>query len=240
MTAPLIGITTYRTHNRYGHPQICLSEAYITSLAQACALPVLVPLGLSELDLEALVSRLDGVLFSGGGDVEPERYGSQPHHLVDNIDLDRDRVELHLLQKTLAAGQPFLGICRGLQVINVALGGTLYEDILNQKPGSLRHSTPDELPRYHLAHPVRIEPNSLLLKILSHTEVQVNSQHHQGIRRLASDLKPTAFAPDGIIEAFELPTARYGLAVQWHPEWLQEYPPMQALFRSFVEACSQN
>ena len=239
MTAPLIGVTTYRTQNRYGYPQICLSEAYVSSLAQAGALPVLVPLGLSEPALDDLVSRLDGLLFSGGGDVEPERYGSQPHPLVDNVDLDRDRVELHLLLKTLAAGLPFLGICRGLQVINIGLGGSLYEDILDQKPGSLRHATTDELPRYHLAHSVRIETNSQLLKILSLTEVQVNSQHHQGIRQLASCLKPTAYSPDGIIEAFELPTVRYGLAVQWHPEWLQKHPPMQALFRSFVEACSQ-
>jgi putative glutamine amidotransferase len=239
MTAPLIGITSYRTYNRYGHPQICLSEAYVSSLAHAGALPVLVPLGLSEPALEALVFRLDGMLFSGGGDVDPERYGSQPHPLVDNVDLDRDRVELYLLQKILAAGQPFLGICRGLQVINVGLGGSLYEDILDQRPGSLHHSTSDELPRYHLAHPVRIEANSQLIQILSHNEVQVNSQHHQGIRQLASGLKPSAYAPDGIIEAFEYPTVRYGLAVQWHPEWLQEHLPMQALFRSFVEACSQ-
>jgi putative glutamine amidotransferase len=158
---------------------------------------------------------------------------------VDNVDLDRDRVELHLLRKTVAAGQPFLGICRGLQVINVGLGGTLYEDILDQKPGSLHHSTSDELPRNHLAHNVRVEPNSQLSKILADPEVQVNSSHHQGIRQLASDLIPTAYAPDGIIEAFELPGARYALAVQWHPEWLQEHLPMQALFRSFVEACSR-
>jgi putative glutamine amidotransferase len=239
MTAPLIGITTYRTHNRYQYPQICLSEAYISSLAQAGALPVLVPLGLSESALDELVARLDGVLFSGGGDVEPERYGSQPHPLVDNVDLDRDRVELHLLQKVLAARQPFLGICRGLQLINIGLGGTLYEDILDQKPGSLHHSTPDELPRNHLSHTVRVESNSQLSKILAHPEVQVNSLHHQGVRRLAGDLLPTAYAPDGIIEAFELPGVRYGLAVQWHPEWLQEHLSMQALFRSFVEACSR-
>ena len=239
MPAPLIGITTYRTFNRYGYPQICLSEAYIASLAQAGALPVLVPLGLSETALDELVSRLDGVLFSGGGDVEPVRYGSQPHHLVDNVDLDRDRVELRLLQKTVSAGQPFLGICRGLQLINVGLGGTLYEDILDQKPGSLHHATSDDLPRNHLAHPVKLEADSKLSKILAFPELQVNSLHHQGIRSLASGLKPTAYSPDGIIEAFELPNYRYGLAVQWHPEWLQEHPPMQALFRSFVEASSQ-
>jgi len=239
MTAPLIGVTPYRTHNRYGHPQICLSEAYISSLLQAGGLPLTLPLGMDEPDIDALFARLDGVLFSGGGDVAPERYGSQPHPLVDNVDLDRDRVELYLFQQTLAAGKPFLGICRGLQVINIAMGGTLYEDILDQKPGSLQHSTPDDRPRYHLAHSVRVEADSQLARILGGTEVQVNSQHHQGIRSLAERLRPIAYAADGVIEAFELPSARYGLAVQWHPEWLQEHAPMQALFRSFVEACRQ-
>ncbi len=237
MTLPLIGITPYRTHNRYGHPQICLSEAYVSSLAHAGALPVVLPLGLDEAAIDGLFSRLDGILFSGGGDVEPERYGSQPHPLVGNVDADRDRVELYMIKKAVADGKPFMGICRGLQVINIALGGSLYEDILDQKPGSLQHSTPDDLPRFHLAHPVQVEASSQLAKILAHTEVQVNSNHHQGIRSLAEGLKPTACAPDGVIEAFELPGAHYGLAVQWHPEWLQEHLPMQALFRSFVLAC---
>jgi len=144
---------------------------------------------------------------------------------------------LYMIKKAVADGKPFMGICRGLQVINIALGGSLYEDILDQKPGSLQHSSPDDLPRYHLAHPVQVEADSQLAKILAHTEVQVNSNHHQGIRSLAEGLKPTACASDGIIEAFELPGAHYGLAVQWHPEWLQEHLPMQALFRSFVLAC---
>ena len=240
MKPPLIGITPYRTYNRYGHPQICLSEAYVSSLAHAGALPVMLPLGMDEPALEELLDRLDGVLFSGGGDVEPERYGSQPHPLVGNVDADRDRVELFIIHKAVAIGKPFMGICRGLQVINIALGGSLYEDILDQKPGSLQHSTPDDQPRYHLAHPVKVEGDSQLAKILAHSEVQVNSQHHQGIRLLAEGLKPTAYAPDGIIEAFELPETRYGLAVQWHPEWLQEHLPMQTLFRSFVQACNRN
>jgi putative glutamine amidotransferase len=237
MTAPLIGVTPYRTCNRYGHPQLCLSEAYVTSLAQAGAVPLTLPLGLAEPALDSLLARLDGVLFSGGGDVAPDRYGSQPHPLVDNVDIDRDQVELYLLQRLLALGKPFLGICRGLQLINVGLGGTLYEDILEQKPGSLQHSTSDDLPRYHLAHQVRVEPDSQLARILGEDQVQVNSQHHQGVRCLAENLKPTAYAPDGILEAFELPSVRYGLAVQWHPEWLQDHLPMRALFNSFVEAC---
>ncbi len=238
MTAPLIGVTTYRTFNRYDNPQLCLSEAYVSSLANAGALPVLIPLGLSETTLDAMAARLDGILFSGGGDVEPERYGSQPHPLVDNVDPDRDRVELHLFEKALAAGQPFFGICRGFQLINIALGGTIYEDIRDQKPGSLQHSTPDTLPRNYLAHRVKLEAGSRLAGILAHDEVAVTSNHHQGVRRLAEKLKPSAYAPDGILEGFELPGYCYGLAVQWHPEWLQEHEHGRALFRSFVEACS--
>ena len=236
MTAPLIGITTYRNPNRLGYPQNCISEAYVSSLEAAGALPAMIPLGLSESTLDGMLERLDGVLFSGGGDLQPERYGSQPHPLVHNVDLDRDRVELKLFEETIRRGLPFLGICRGLQLINVALGGSLYEDLLDQHPGALRHQAPDEWPRDQLAHTVQLEIDSRLSAILGGTELQVNSQHHQGIRRLAGGLRATAYAPDGIVEAFELPGYPYGLAVQWHPEWLQAHAPMRALFRSFAQA----
>lgn len=239
MPAPLIGITTYRTKNRYGYPQICVNEAYITSLTNSGAVPTLIPLGLSEENMRSLLDRLDGVLFSGGGDIQPERYGSQPHPLVDNVDPDRDRVELFIFDQVVQRQKPFLGICRGLQLINVALGGTLYEDISDQRPDSLSHQNPDTLPRDTLSHPVSVLEDSLLHQILDQRDPPVNSLHHQGIRRLASPLKPTAYAPDGIIEAFEIPDYPFGLAVQWHPEWLQEHAAMQRLFRSFVQAAGQ-
>lgn len=236
MSAPLIGITTYRTRNRFGLPQICLNEAYISSLTEAGAVPVLVPLGLSQGNIDALIGRLDGLLFSGGGDVHPDSYGSQDHPLVENVDVDRDRVEIQLLQRTIEAKLPFLGICRGLQVINVGLGGGLYEDLLDQRPGSLRHQSSEGLKRDRLAHLVKIDEDSRLCEILGQGEVNVNSSHHQGIRTLAAGLKATAFATDGLIEAFELSGYPFGLAVQWHPEWLQAHAPMRALFRSFVQA----
>jgi putative glutamine amidotransferase len=236
----LIGITSSRTSKLYGFPTFTLTEAYVDAIMQAGAAPVLIPLGLPEEALERLTARLDGILFSGGGDVHPARYGGEPHPMVDFVDEDRDRVELWLVRHALAQRMPVLGICRGLQVINVAMGGTLYEHIADQHPNPIRHDYFDGLPRDHLAHPVQIEEGSRLAQILEQPMQQVNSLHHQGIRRLANGLHPTAYAPDGLIEGFELPDYPYALAVQWHPEWLQAYEPMRRLFGTFVEASTRN
>jgi len=238
MITPLIGLTTFRQIDPYGQPQLAIKEAYVRSLSAAGAAPLFIPLGLTEAALDRILSGLDGVLFTGGGDIHPEHYGSQMHPLVDEIDLDRDRVEIHLVKRVIENGMPFLGICRGLQMINVTLGGTLYEDILDQRPGSLRHQYYPDWPRDYLAHDVRIETNSRLHKIVGHGEAPVNSLHHQGIRQLAPSVRPTAYAPDGVIEAIELSSHPYGLAVQWHPEWLPAHPSMQAIFRDFVAAAS--
>lgn len=239
MSSPLIGLTTYRHLNNQGLPLHSITEAYVRAVSNAGGLPVLIPLGLPEETLDKLFQRLDGILFSGGGDVQPERYGSQPHPLVDDVDNDRDRVEIHLLQRTVQQGLPFIGICRGLQVINVALGGTLYEDILEQRPDSLKHRFYPDWPRTYLAHTIQLEKDSRLSQVLGASSVQVNSLHHQGIRELAAPLQAAAYAPDGLIEAFELAQYPFGMAVQWHPEWLQEHPPMQSLFREFVRAADE-
>jgi len=236
LSQPVIGVTTYRNQNPLGFSQCSLAEAYIQALASAGAIPVLIPLGLTQSALDAIVTRLDGILFSGGGDVEPERYGSLPHIKVDGVDTDRDWIELHLLKNVINNNMPFLGICRGLQVINVALGGSLYEDLFDQRPNTIRHQFVTGMPRDFLAHTVQIEPESRLASILQLSETKVNSLHHQGIHRVAPGLKITATAPDGVVEGIELPNYPFGLAVQWHPEWLQTNPAMQALFRAFVNA----
>ena len=234
MSLPIIGVITYRNQNPLGFTQFSASEAYTSSLVNAGAIPLLIPLGQPQSNLEALLPHLDGVLFTGGGDIAPERYGGAPNSLVSDVDPDRDRLEIELVPQVIETGKPFLGICRGFQVINVALGGSLYEDIKAQRPDSLEHQWSPTHPREHLAHSVRIETGSRLEDILKADEVQVNSLHHQGIRRLARNLLPTAYAPDGVIEAFELPSYPYGLAVQWHPENLQAHQSMRDLFRSFV------
>lgn len=238
MSAPLIGITSARVRSPYGFPLIQVTEAYVQALTQAGAIPVLIPLGLPESTLASLLPRLDGVLFSGGGDIAPERYGHEAHSLVDGVDRDRDQVEIQLLQETLRAGRPFLGICRGIQLINIGLGGTLYEDILDQRPQALQHQYYPNWPRNYLAHPIHVDEASRLGKILGAKETQVNSLHHQGIEHLAVGVQVTATAPDGVIEAFELPDYPFGIAVQWHPEWLREDPAMRNLFREFVLAAN--
>ena len=239
MKKPIIGLTSSRTNRSAENSLISVPEAYITALLRAGGLPLILPLTLSGDDLAGCLESLDGVLFTGGGDVKPEQYGSAPHPKVAGVDPDRDRFEIDLLQQVLEKELPFLGICRGLQLINVGLGGTLYEDILDQHPGALVHQQNDLHPRSFQAHAVEIQPQSRLAQVLGRVACEVNSLHHQGIRRLAGDLTATAYAPDGIIEGVELPGHRFGLAVQWHPEWLPDEPAMQALFAAFVSASSR-
>lgn len=236
MPVPVIGVTTSHSQSASGLSLITLTEAYVQALLRAGATPLLIPLGLSSEHLSNLLPRLDGILFTGGGDIHPERYASSMHPLVSEIDPDRDQVELGLFENTLQARLPFMGICRGLQLVNVGLGGTLYEDILDQHPGAQRHQFSGEHPRNFLAHWVNIQEDSRLAEIVQAGSARVNSLHHQGIARLAPGLRPVAFAPDGIIEAVELQGYPFGMAVQWHPEWLPEDPAMAALFRAFVSA----
>jgi putative glutamine amidotransferase len=237
---PIIGLTASRTTGIQNVKLHSVAEAYVQALIDAGGTPVLIPLGLPGGRLAPLLERLDGVLFTGGGDIHPERYAGQPHPLVDLVDDDRDRVELSLLQEMLPQQKPFLGICRGLQLINVGLGGSLYEDILDQHPSAQRHQYYLDYPRSYQAHPVQIEPGSRLAAILGQTQAQVNSLHHQGIRRLGSELIPSAYAPDGIIEAVELAGHPFGMAVQWHPEWLTHLAEMRQLFAAFVQACAEH
>ncbi|MCJ7660580.1 MAG: gamma-glutamyl-gamma-aminobutyrate hydrolase family protein [Anaerolineales bacterium] len=243
MTKPLIGITTSRTTSEFGYPQFALPETYVQALVQTGANPVLIPSDLPEDVLRGLVLRLDGILFSGGGDIEPHHYNAEIHPSLSYLDSERDRGEFFLLEKILQRGMPFLAICRGIQVLNVSLGGTLFIDIPSQIPGALKHSySPAEIPIDFLAHEVQVEPGSRLAEIVGASTVDVNSTHHQAIKELAPGLKPVAYSPDELIEAVELSDYGFGLGVQWHPERLVSHTPMAALFHAFVEAAdsSQN
>jgi len=233
---PLIGITTARRPHTEVRSQIVVTEAYVQAIAVNGGCPVMIPLGLSSQLLDDLLERLDGILFTGGGDIDPAFYGAAPHPSVGDVDPDRDGVELHLLEKAVGRGVPFLGICRGLQLINVGLGGSLYTDIAAQHLKAMRHDYYPDFPRDYLAHPVYVHAGSRLAGILENSHVEVNSLHHQGIDQLATGLLSTASAPDGIVEAVELPGHPFGLAVQWHPEWLGAFAPMRALFLAFVNA----
>lgn len=236
MINPIIGITTYSGNSEAGIPINAVAEAYIQAVTTAGGVPLLIPIHLTSTALDALLERVDGILFSGGGDIQPEIYGGEAHPRVYGIDAERDRIEIHLARALIRRGQPFLGICRGFQVINVAVGGTLYEDIASQHAGALKHDYFPGWPRNHLAHSITVQPGSRLAGILGAQEIQVNSLHHQGVRQVNPALMPTAYAPDGIVEAVELTKHPFALAVQWHPEWMQEHTNMRALFGAFVQA----
>jgi putative glutamine amidotransferase len=236
MPKPLIGLTTTRTSKTSRTPKYGVNELYAKALSNAGALPVLIPLNISNDDLDSLINHLDGILFTGGNDIDPCQYGNQPHPKVEGIDKERDRVEIHLVKKMIRSGKPIMGICRGFQLINVALGGSLYEHLPEQFPGNVIHDN-HNLPRNFMAHSVRVEPDNRLSRIFSSKQAEVNSLHHQGVHKLAQELLPAAYAPDGLVEAFELPGFSFGIAVQWHPEELLANAGMRKLFEEFVQSC---
>src|SRR5574342_699597 len=231
---PLIGITTNQSRNAYGFPTIMLMQSYVNAVIQVGGVPVLIPSLIAEDGWDALYSRLDGILFSGGGDIGLEYSPGDPHPRIDDVDLERDSVELKLINAAASDGKPFLGICRGCQVMNVALGGTLYTHIPDQLPNALDHSYPGNL-RTVLVHEVKVEEGTRVAEILGEPIVKVNSLHHQGLKDIAPSLRVAGRAPDGLVEAVELPDHPFGLAVQWHPEWLTDQQPTRNLFRKFAE-----
>lgn len=233
---PLIGLTTYNSKNEYGNPMVALATHYIRAILEAGGMPVLIPNLLSEPEWREFYEHLDGIIFTGGGDIEIKIFDGADHPKVGGVDPERDTLELPLLRAAADDGKPFLGICRGLQVVNVALGGTLFTDIADQLPGAIRHDWHEGYPRTHLAHPVRVEEGSRLAQIFNDPLPGVNSLHHQGIKDLAPGLTASAYAPDGLVEAVELPGHPFGLAVQWHPEWLVEHESARRLFQAFIAA----
>ncbi len=232
---PLIGITTNQSHNVYWQPTIMLMQSYVNALIQAGGVPVLIPSLIAEDGWEAVYSRLDGILFSGGGDLSLERFSGEPHPRIDDVDQPRDSIELNFVNAAAADGKPFLGICRGCQVINVALGGSLYTHISDQLPDALDHDYPGNK-RTVLVHEVKIEEGTRIAEIYAEPIILVNSLHHQGLKDIAPSLRITGNAPDGLVEAVELPDHPFGLGVQWHPEWLTDQESTRNLFRKFVEA----
>ena len=211
-----------------GRERVALNTAYVYALMRAGLVPLLVP---PILDPEAACAALDavrGLVLTGGEDVEPGRYGATPHAKLGETDRVRDAVELALITGAERRRLPILAICRGIQILNVALGGTLYQDLASERPGPIDHA--DTRSR----HGLRIESGSLLHRTLATGEASVNTRHHQAIREIAPALRATAWAEDGVIEGVERkdPGGPLVLAAQWHPEEDVE----EALFRGFAEA----
>ena len=238
---PLIGIPADRRMVG-AHPFHMVGEKYARAVLDAAgAAPLLIPALAEELGFDELLERLDGLLFTGSpSNVEPHRYQGSPSAAGTLHDPARDATTLPLIRRAVQAGVPVLGICRGFQEMNVAFGGTLHQK-LHEVAGYLDHRDDETQPlevQYGPAHEVTLEPGGVLRALSASERVCVNSLHSQGIDRLGEGLAVEARAPDGVIEAFRVPTARrFALAVQWHPEWqVMSNPFSRALFATFGDA----
>lgn len=227
------------------HAFHAVGEKYITPLLRtAGALPLLIPSLGDELEMVELLQELDGLLFTGSpSNVEPRHYGGDASREGTLHDPQRDATTLTLIPRAVAAGVPVLGICRGFQEMNVAMGGTLWQHV-HEVPGKNVHHEDTSQPldiQYGPAHEVSLAPGGLLEKIAGTGRITVNSLHHQGVRELGAGLAEEARADDGLIEAFRVAGARrFALAVQWHPEWRPEANPFStALFKAFGEAARE-
>ncbi|MBV2364919.1 gamma-glutamyl-gamma-aminobutyrate hydrolase family protein [Streptomonospora nanhaiensis] len=235
MATPVIGISAYAEEARWGRewamPAVLLPDAYARAVAAAGAVPVVLP---PVAGVHAALDRLDGLVLAGGGDVDPARYGAAPHERTGGVLAARDDAELALLEAALAAGTPVLGICRGMQLLNVARGGTLHQhlpDVL----GDTAAAAHLERPGVFGDHPVRLDPASRLAALHGATRVTVAAYHHQAVADLGHGLVPAAWADDGTVEALEAPEEPGVLAVQWHPEMRAD----PVLFRWLAEAAAK-
>ncbi len=237
-TSPIIGITT-NGYTREGKPTVVgTPESYLRAVAAAGGVPVLLPFSVGHEAWRRFGDVVHGLIFTGGGDIAPEFTGNGKGPLRGLLP-QRDAMELDLMRWAVEHAIPFLAICRGIQVLNVAMGGTLYTHLPEEYPG-LNHDRPDE-DRERVVHRVDLEPNSRLARWLGRTELGVNSIHHQGIKELGRNLRIVGRAEDGLVEAVEVEGHPFGIGVQWHPELLApKDATMARLFRLLVEAASHH
>ena len=214
-----------------------VNSAYVQSIVAAGAVPLILPPAIGAAHAMGAVDGIDALLLSGGEDLDPSWYGAAASRDLGEVDRDRDLFELALFAAARQRGIPILGICRGIQLINVALGGTLWQHLPGERPSPVEHDRRDA--RSARTHEISLEGGSRAASVLGRTAMAVNSFHHQGIRDLASPLRASGWAEDGLVEAVEGPaTEPWLLAVQWHPEEMLGDPvaPERGLFRALIEA----
>ncbi|NPV69519.1 MAG: gamma-glutamyl-gamma-aminobutyrate hydrolase family protein [Firmicutes bacterium] len=234
-SSPVIGVTSDCAQDGRIH----VRRNYVEPLVRLDAVPLLVPAVESDYGAtaDALARELDGLLLTGGADIDPRYFGEDPVPGVYGISVERDEMEIALARSFLAVDKPILGICRGLQLLNVAAGGSLIQDIPSQEPRAGEHRL-RRTPRGWGLHEVTISPGTAIERILGKSNARVNSRHHQAIKDVATGLEVTAMACDGvIIEAVESRSHRFVVAVQWHPEDLYPGEDSVRLFSHFIEAC---
>jgi putative glutamine amidotransferase len=233
--APLIGVTSSITVEKIPE-RAYVNSAYLHAVQQAGGVPVMLPPHLSAASLERLVRGLDGLLLTGGGDIDPTVFGEAPHPTVYEVAPARDTLELSAVRFALERQLPILAICRGVQLLNVALGGTLFQDVASDPGTQIQHGQQE--PRDQPTHKVQVKAGSHLAETLGTDELEVNSMHHQAVKALGAGLAAVAWAPDQIIEGLELTDAsRFVLGVQWHPEELVSHSePARRLFAALVRS----
>ena len=236
---PLIGIPCHALiRAETGRPIYANNRSYVHAIESAGGFPILIPM-INDLSiLNSLLSRLDGLLLPGGIDLHPSRYGEEVHPLTEEADHKLDEFEITLASWAFQHDIPVLGVCRGMQLINIVLGGTLFQDIDDQYTDNIAHSHRD-WPRTHLAHHITIEPGSRMETVLGSREVWVNSLHHQAIKDPGKGVRITGRAPDGVPELIEVSGYRFIMAAQSHPEEIYTIEPaFKRLFVAFVQASS--
>ena len=232
MHKPLIGVTPLYDRGRDSYWML---PGYFLALEEAGAVPVMLPLTAEEAELRRLVETLDGFLIAGGQDVCPSVYGEEQKPTCAETCPERDAMETALLRLLWEVDKPVFGICRGLQMLNAYLGGTLYQDLLTEHPSETNHRM--AAPYDRAEHPVTLKKDAPLYALLGQETIGVNSCHHQAIRQLAPHLLPMAIAPDGLIEAVCAPEKRFVWAVQWHPEFFWKKDAIsRKLFKAFADA----
>jgi putative glutamine amidotransferase len=209
-------------------------RAYVNEIVRAGGAPLLLPLVAERDAVRAMIEAVDGLLLTGGGDVSSLEFGAEPVPGVRLIDPARDRMEIDAIRRAARRSLPILGICRGIQLLNVALGGDLVQDIPTQIKGAIRHWSSDLAPS--LSHTIRVEPKSILASLIGEGRVAVDSSHHQAVGRPGKGLRVTAHATDGVVEAIEAEDRRPILGVQFHPEEIAgEHPRFRAIFEWLVK-----
>jgi putative glutamine amidotransferase len=244
MVQPVIGITPdYNPGNRKDmggkEPTYFLRARYLQAIQDAGGIPIVLPLVRGRIKQEHLLQRLDGLLVTGSGsDLAPELYGERQQVPFPRMSEERAQLELGLSKLAFRRGLPTLGICGGMQSMNVALGGTLFQDISSQLTTSIQHRP--TRPASKASHLIHIESHSLLQQIAKRSSCSVNSSHHQSVKCVPSTFQASAIAPDGVIEAIEASSHPFWLGVQWHPEFLYRQDPVQRrLFLAFIKAARQ-
>ncbi len=241
-STPTIGILCFTLSEEMspGMPRCGQNYSYIHSVAKAGGVALLLPPLEDEGHLRLLFDGVDGLLFPGGVDIHPSRYGEEVLPGCGTIDTARDAVELRLAGWAIEEGKPLLAICRGIQILNVAAGGSLYQDIASLVPQAQRHDWYPGYPRDQLSHRVHVAAGTRLSKIVGGSWLDVNSLHHQAAKAVGNGLLVSALAPDGIIEGLELAQHPFAVAVQWHPEELAAtHSHARSLFTAFVQAAAR-